>query len=74
MGEEFIMPDKFLYPWESEALLEWSIVGMNHFTVLGERFLYVAMTKNDKCIYVEGKDHSIWDELNAQAKYLEEKS
>ena len=55
-------------PWMMKPLDEWSIVGMNHYHVNGERRLFVAMTKDGKCIADEGPDDSyLWDRLRRQA-------
>lgn len=48
------MPIKFLYPWQCGALVDWSIVGMNHYHVNGAKFLFVAMAKGDQFIKAEG--------------------
>ena len=51
-------------PWAIKPLDEWSIVGMNHYHVNGERFLFVALTKNGVCITEEGKDDEyLWNRL-----------
>jgi hypothetical protein len=51
-------------PWRVPPLDEWSIVGMNHFHVDGMRLLFVAMTRDGKCIKVEGLDTpQLWQEL-----------
>ena len=51
-------------PWNRSLLKEWDIVGMNHFHVLGERFIFVAMTKDGHCIKEEGKeDEYLWNRL-----------
>ena len=51
-------------PWMTTPLDEWAIVGMNHYHVSGERRLFVAMTKGDRCIVEEGKDDEyLWNRL-----------
>lgn len=53
------------------ALIEWDIVGMNHYHVDGNRYLFVAMSKNGRLIKCEGLDeyhHLIWDSLVEQAQ------
>ena len=51
-------------PWKMKPLDEWSIVGMNHYHVNGEKFLFVAITKGGKCITAEGKDDKyLWNRL-----------
>ncbi len=53
-----------IYPWKQYPLNEWSICGMNHYHVNGERFLFVSMVKNGCCITVEGKDDQyLWNRL-----------
>jgi len=62
----------YLYPWESPALEGWSIVGMNHYFVKGERFLFVAMVKGDKAIQSEGRpDVHVWNTLWAKAQEID---
>jgi hypothetical protein len=57
-----------MYPWQQGYLKEWSIVGMNHYHVDGERRLFVAMVKDDICIKEEGKDTDlIWRRLEHKA-------
>lgn len=51
-------------PWNITPLDEWSIVGMNHYHVNGERRLFVAMIKGDRCIVEEGADDEyLWNRL-----------
>jgi len=51
-------------PWQDSILAEWSIVGMNHYHVNRERFLFVAMTKDGRLIQEEGKDDEyLWNRL-----------
>lgn len=51
-------------PWMLPPLNEWTIVGMNHYHVNGERRLFVAMTKDGRCIQEEGPDDVyLWDRL-----------
>jgi hypothetical protein len=57
-----------LPPWKQGPLGEWSIVGMNHYNLNGERRLLVAMTKGSCCIKEEGKDDEfLWNRLCHQA-------
>ncbi len=57
-----------MLPWKVGCLKEWAIVGMNHYHVDGERRLFVAMVKDDKCIKVEGPDDDfIWTDLEYKA-------
>lgn len=58
-----------MLPWNSEALREWSIVGMNHYLMGGERRLYVAMVKDGRCIKAEGADEgAVFETLEVQAQ------
>lgn len=51
-------------PWSMKPLNEWNIVGMNHYHLNGEKRLFVAMTKGDKCIKEEGPDDAyFWNRL-----------
>jgi hypothetical protein len=51
-------------PWMMTPLNEWSIVEMNHYHLAGEKRLFVAMKKDDKCIVEEGKDDEhLWNRL-----------
>jgi len=51
-------------PWMQKPLNEWSIVGMNHYRVNGEKRLFVAMTKGERRIVEEGKDDEyLWNRL-----------
>ena len=52
------------FPWEVGPLAEWSIVGMNHYYVNGEKRLFVAMVKGGHCIKEEGiEDEYLWNRL-----------
>jgi len=57
-------------PWGAESLVEWKIVGMNHYTGYnGDECLYIAMVKDGKCITIRGKDNFLlWDKLAAKVK------
>jgi len=47
-----------------KPLDEWSIVGMNHYHINGQKRLFVAMTKDGQCIQDEGPDDEyIWNRL-----------
>ena len=51
-------------PWHNGPLIDWSIVGMNHYHVGGARFLFVAMSKDSHLIKEEGKDDQyLWNRL-----------
>lgn len=57
-------------PWHDLLLSEWSIVGMNHYHINGERFLFVALCKDGYCIKEEGRDdkylwNRLWHKANA---------
>ena len=63
-------------PWTQKPIDEWAIVGMNHYHLSGERRLFVAMTKGDRCIVEEGKDdedlwNRLWHKAVAQGKETE---
>jgi len=54
------------------GLEEWAICGMNHYHMNGERFLFVSMVKDGKCITAEGTDDiDIWNNLIAQSKEVD---
>jgi len=62
-------------PWMMPPLDQWAIVGMNHYHVAGERFLFVAMTKDGKCIQEEGKDDEyLWNRLWHKAQAIDGKA
>ena len=51
-------------PWKLKPLDKWAIVGMNHYHVNGEKRLFVAMTKDGRCITEEGADDEfLWNRL-----------
>lgn len=55
-------------PWKQSPLDTWSICGMNHYHIHGQKFLFVAMTKDGKCITEEGKDDEyLWNRLYHKA-------
>lgn len=59
------------FPWLRAPLDEWSIVGMNHYYIGGEKKLYIAMVKGDRCIKEEGPDgKDVWDRLLKKASDL----
>ncbi len=58
-------------PWKYGPLDQWSIVGMNHYFIDGEKRLFVAMVKGERCIKEEGPDDEyLWNRLwhKAQAQ------
>jgi hypothetical protein len=58
------MNKTFTPPWLSKPLDEWSIVGMNHYHVNDERYLFVALVKDGRCIIEEGRDDEyLWNRL-----------
>lgn len=61
-----------VYPWNHPSLTGWSIVGMNHYNdPEGNRCLYVAMTKDGRCIHSEGNmELAVWRRLVRQAENL----
>lgn len=51
-------------PWQLQPLDQWSVVGMNHYYVMGRKQLYVAMMKDDVVIKEEGEDDEyLWNRL-----------
>ena len=57
-----------LFPWQHGSLKDWTIVGMNHYHVDGDRRIFVAMVKGDRCIKEEGLDSGlIWRRLEHKA-------
>ncbi len=60
------------FPWKSPPLDSWSICGMNHYRIAGEKRLFVSMTKGNLCITEEGKDDKyLWNRLWHQATKLD---
>lgn len=58
-------------PWNSPALRDWMIVGLNHYRQHGARNLCVAMTKGSRCIQAEGLDErNVFARLVKQAEAL----
>jgi len=56
-------------PWNKPPLNEWSMVGMNHYFVNGQRHLFVAMVKDGRCIKAEGVDEQqVFAALSAAAQ------
>ncbi len=54
----------FTAPWKMSPLDEWSIVGMNHYSINGQKQIFVAMIKGDRCIVEEGADDQyLWNRL-----------
>ena len=59
--------------WQHSDLIDWSIVGMNHYHKDGERYIVVSMEKDGLCIKVEGPDnYSIWEKLINKALLTKE--
>lgn len=59
-------------PWLMKPLDQWSIVGMNHYHINGERRLFVSMAKDGRCIKQEGPDDDyLWNRLWHQAQQNE---
>jgi hypothetical protein len=57
-----------LLPWQVPELVDWRIVGMNHYHTGSKAFLYVSMTRENLCITAEGPDNQeLWDSLVQQA-------
>lgn len=58
-------------PWQDAPLNEWAIVGMNHYFLHGQKHIFVAMIKGDKCIKAEGTDEQkVFDELKQKAEVM----
>ncbi len=56
-------------PWNKPTLKDWSIVGMNHYHVKGEKNLFCAMTKDQECIKAEGTNEiKVFEELEKKAR------
>ncbi len=56
-------------PWKRPELEGWLIVGMNHYIMNDRIWLFVVMSKQGRCIKVEGLDMPrIWDDLASEAK------
>lgn len=53
--------------WARPELAGWDIVGMNHYSIDGERRLFVAMVKGDRWIRAEGDDEKVFDQLALEA-------
>lgn len=47
-----------ILPWNCPELVDWSIVGMNHYFVNGQKHLFVALIKGNRCIKAEGTDEA----------------
>lgn len=47
------------FPWLEPPLDKWSIVGMNHYAIKGQRRLFVAMVKDGHCIKSEGENEAV---------------
>lgn len=55
-------------PWRTDKLKDWSISGMNHYHVKGEKSLFVSMTLNNYTIVAEGFDEiRVWGTLEQKA-------
>lgn len=52
-------------PWLRGPLVDWAIVGMNHYRMHGQKRLFVAMTNGEGlCIQEEGADDEyLWNRL-----------
>jgi len=58
--------------WKQHPLDKWSICGMNHYRVDGEKRLFVSMTKDNYCITEEGLDDVyLWNRLYHKAMEFE---
>ena len=57
-------PSGSAFPWMMRPLDEWSICGMNHYHLSGQKRLFVSMTKDGRCITEEGTDDQyLWNRL-----------
>jgi hypothetical protein len=55
-------------PWDRPELTDWSIIGMNHYTLAGERRLFAAMVNGTRWIRAEGADEAaVFGDLARQA-------
>jgi hypothetical protein len=55
-------------PWADLYMAGWRIVGMNHCRLAGAWNLYVAMTRDGRCIQAEGADEmGVFDSLRRLA-------
>jgi len=60
-------------PWQHGILQDWSICGMNHYRLNGEKLIFVSMAKDGKCITEEGRDNEfLWNRLWHKADELRE--
>ena len=68
------MNDNVAYtlPWKHPDLVDWSIVGMNHYYVNGNRRrIFIAIVRDNYCVKVEGQDISAtWEELRLKAQRI----
>ena len=55
------------FPWETDELILWDIVGMNHHYCNDNRYLFVSMVKGGRCIKAEGEEVSVWRSLERQS-------
>ena len=55
-------------PWDKLIRYNWLIVGMNHYRLNNDLYLYVAMMKERKCIVSQGIDElKVFIDLERQA-------
>ncbi len=56
-------------PFTDEIISSWSICGMNHYHVEGERYLFVSLVKDGRCVTHEGlvSDTLFWAKLRMKA-------
>ncbi len=61
-----------IFPWRHADLIDWTIVGMNHYREgSGRRMMFVAMMRRGHCIKAEGPDDGeVWFRLMAQARHF----
>lgn len=61
-------------PWDRSELAGWSIIGMNHYSLNGERRLFVAMVRERDFVGIraEGPDEvKVFEEIARKAFELE---
>jgi hypothetical protein len=73
MGVTIIQQRHTHMPWQSLMDADWLIVGMNHYRMAGEIYLYCAMMKNARCIVSIGiHQQDVFSDLWRQAQAIED--
>jgi hypothetical protein len=58
-------------PWNRPELEGWDVIGLNHYTLAGERRLFVGMVRGTRWIRAEGPDeNAVFADLAAQAALI----